>query len=158
MPPPLSFKGIAIPLVEGERIASRVSVSWANGKMPTRLLQIIDRNDDRLSTSFDHARTSGRVRFFSLRFFFFFFISFHRRHRWNLSGRVHLSSNGYPTDRRPPSPPPNGTWSWSRLISRGIMFSDCHESISADLRPRSTFLIPPLPLPRWTPTIYLGMP
>lgn len=53
-----------------------------------------------------------------------------------------LSSNGYPTDR-----PPSLLFQWnmerSRLISRGIMFSDCHESISADLRPRSTFLIPP---------------
>lgn len=77
-------------------------------------------------------------------FFFFFFLSFHRwppvEARRTRAGS--LSSNGYPTDR-----PPSLLFQWnmerSRLISRGIMFSDCHESISADLRPRSTFLIPP---------------
>lgn len=77
--------------------------------MPTRLLQIIDRNDDRLSTSFDHARTSDRARFFLFLFFFYHFID---GHRWKLGGRVQVLS--LPTVIQPIVPLPsssNGTWS-----------------------------------------------
>lgn len=50
---------------------------------------------------------------------------------------VSLERRVVPTDR-PPSPFPQRNTERSRLISRGIMFSDCHESISN--RPPATFL------------------
>lgn len=76
-------------------------------------LQIIDRNDD-------------PTRF--ILFIAIFIESVSER-------RVHLFQ---PID---PSSFPQRNTERSRLISRGIMFSDCHESISD--RPPATFLIPP---------------